>query len=309
MRAAPDPDPIAFKSATRDQWDRCASGWNDKSPLIRAWLRPSTDLLLDMAELRPGFRVLDVAAGSGDQTLDIAERVGPHGSVLATDLSRGILALASENARQRGIPTIDTLVADGEDLGVPDASFDAAVCRLGLMFFPDPLKGLREMGRALKPGGRASVMVFSAPDRNPCVSLLMATAMRHAGLPPRDPYLPGGPLSLGRPGHVQTLFEAAGYEDVKLVKIAAPFRVPSSAEYLDFVRTSASPVVDMIGRLDPAAQRAAWSEIEMALRAFDTGHGWEGPNELLVCSGRHQRSHQPRSAGSQPADPMPANFR
>ncbi len=242
--------------------------------------------MLDMAELKPGFRVLDVAAGAGDQTLDIAERIGPRGSVLATDLSPKILSLAMENARQRDILSIDTLVADGEDLGVPDASFDAAVCRLGLMFFPNPLKGLEEMRRALKPGCRASVMVFSTPDRNPCVTMLMATAMRHAGLPPRDPYIPGGPLSLGRPGLIETLFDAAGYQDVKLGKLSAPFRAPSLADYLDFVRTSASPVVDMLSRLDTDAQREAWTEIELSLHAFNATHGWEGPNELLVCSGR-----------------------
>ncbi len=128
---------------------------------------PATDLMLDMAGLKPGSRVLDVAAGAGDQTLDIAERVGPEGSVLATDLSPQILALAAANARQSGVSWIETLVADGEFLGVPEASFDAAVCRLGLMFFPGSPQGPAEMHRALKPGGRASAMVFSTPDQQP----------------------------------------------------------------------------------------------------------------------------------------------
>ncbi len=156
--------------------------------------------MLDGAGLAPGFRVLDVAAGAGDQTLDIAGRVGSDGSVLATDLSPEILALAARNARAARMKNIETLVADGRNLAVPEASFDAVVCRLGLMFFPDPFRGLQEMRRALKPGGRLSTMVFSATDGNPCVTLLMATAMKHAGLPPRDPYQPGGPLSLGKPG-------------------------------------------------------------------------------------------------------------
>ena len=278
-------DDIAFKQSTRAQWDRCASGWNDKSPLVRDWLRESTGVLLDKARLRPGFRVLDVAAGAGDQTLDIAERVGPQGSVLATDLSPDILALAAGNAHRLGISTIETLVADGENLDVAEASFDAAVCRLGLMFFPDPRRGLEQMFRALKPGGRLSTMVFSAPDRNPCVTLLMATAMKHAGLPPRDPYRPGGPLSLGKPGLIEGLFEAAGYRDVELITLSAPFRVPSVADYLDFVRTSASPVVDILSRLSQEAQELAWNEITSKLRAFEKTNGWEGPNELLVCSG------------------------
>jgi SAM-dependent methyltransferase len=140
---APAPlDPEKFKAATREQWDSHAKGWNDKSAQIRDWLCESTDAMLEMAEVRPGARVLDVAAGAGDQTLDIAKRVGPAGHVLATDLSPAILAFAKDNARRAGYGQVETLVVDGENLNVAEASFDAAICRLGLMFFPDPGKGL-----------------------------------------------------------------------------------------------------------------------------------------------------------------------
>src|SRR5690606_22256016 len=149
MNAIAPFDAEKFKAATRDQWDKSAKGWNDQSTRIRTWLRESTDAMLEMAEIRPGARVLDVAAGAGDQTLDIAKRVGSSGSVLATDLSPAILELAKDNARHAGYDNVETQVADGEDLRVPEASFDAAVCRLGLMFFPDPARGLREMFRAL----------------------------------------------------------------------------------------------------------------------------------------------------------------
>src|SRR5690606_15964089 len=118
--------------------------------------------------------------------------VGADGYVLATDLSPAILALARENAARAGYGNVGTQVADGESLPVEPASFDAAVCRLGLMFFPDPLQGLREMHRAARAGGKACSVVFSRPDRNPCVTILMSTALKHAGLAPRDPFQPGG---------------------------------------------------------------------------------------------------------------------
>jgi len=279
-------DPAAFKRAARDQWDQCAAGWNGKSSMIRTWLRAPTEIMLQMAAIEPGARVLDVAAGSGDQTLDIADRVGPSGAVLATDISPAILAFASENASRRGLRNVETKVADGESLGVPETSFDAAICRLGLMFFPDPGKGLQEIHRALKPGGRACTMVFSTPAENPCVDILVSTALNHAGLPQRDPYQPGGPLSLGKPGLIDRLFEAAGFSRVATVKIAAPFTLPSARDYLDFVRTSAGPIQQILGRLDVAAQQSAWDEIETRLRAFDTCEGWQGPNELLLTAGR-----------------------
>ncbi len=278
-------DAEKFKTATREQWDRHAKGWNDHSVQVGGWLRESTDAMLAMAEVGPGARVLDVAAGAGDQTLDIVKRVGPTGSVLATDLSPAILDLAKEKARRAGHGNVETLVADGENLTVPEASFDAAICRLGLMFFPDPSKGLREMFRALKPGGRACTMVFSTPDKNPCVSILVSTAFKYAGLPPRDPYQPGGLLGLGKPGLVDELFRQAGFSRVATTRVMAPFRLPSVKDYLDFVRTSASPILQILGRLDEAARHAAWTEIESKLSAFNTPGGWEGPNELLLTVG------------------------
>jgi SAM-dependent methyltransferase len=285
--AAPAPfNAEQFKAATREQWNKHAQGWNDNSARIRDWLRASTDAMLEMAGVNPGARVLDVAAGAGDQTLDIAKRVGPTGLVLATDLSPAILELAKANAQRAGHGNVETLVVDGENLNVPDASFDAAICRLGLMFFPDPGKGLRGMFRALKPGGMACMMVFSTPDKNPCVAILISTTLKHAGLPPRDPYQPGGLLSLGKPGLIDELFQQAGFSRVATTKVTAPFRLPSVDDYLDFVRTSASPIVQILGKLDDAARDAAWAEIKSKLSVFNTPSGWEGPNELLLTAGR-----------------------
>lgn len=274
------------KSAMRMQWDAAAAGWNDHTPKIRAWLGSATDAMLGMAGVATASRVLDVAAGTGDQTLAIAERVGPQGHVLATDLSPAVVALAEANAARAGFANVHARVADGEDLQVPAASFNAAVCRLGLMFFPDPLQGLREMHRALRPGGGACAMVFSTPERNPCVTILMSTALKHAGLPPRDPYAAGGLLSLGRPGRIDELFKSAGFRDVATTAIDAPFRLPSVRDYLAFIRSSASPIQQILGRLDEAAAAAAWGEMEERLSVFATPLGWVGPNELLLTAGR-----------------------
>lgn len=275
-----------FKAATREQWDKHAKGWNDKSADIRQWLRDPTDAMLEMAAIKPGARVLDVAAGAGDQTLDIAKRVGPSGYVLATDLSPAILEFTKVNTLRAGYRNVETLAVDGENLDIAEAAFDAAVCRLGLMFFPDPGKGLRQIFRALKPGGMACTMVFSSPDKNPCVAVLLATALKHVGLPPRDPYQPGGLLSLGKAGLIDELFQNAGFSRVATTRLSAPFRLRSVNDYLDFIRTSASPIQQLLGRLDDNAKNAAWAEIEEKLSAFDTADGWEGPNELLLTVGR-----------------------
>lgn len=277
--------PEEFKDATRQAWDKSAGGWNSQTQAIHAWLADATAAMLDAAHIRNGMRVLDIAAGAGDQTLAIARRVGSAGHVLATDISEVILQFAKDNAQHAGLPQVETRVCDAEELKVEEASFDAAVSRLGLMFCPSPLRALGQMLRALKPGGHAAVLVFSEPQHNPCIGILMSTAIKHAGLPPPDPFQPGSLLSLGKPGFLDGLFHQAGFTDVTTIPVSAPFRLPLAKDYLAFVRTSASPIMQLLGKLDPPAQAAAWTEMEDSLRAFQSPAGWEGPNELLLAAG------------------------
>ncbi|HQZ06445.1 MAG TPA: class I SAM-dependent methyltransferase [Burkholderiaceae bacterium] len=280
-----------FKTTMRAQWDHAAAGWNAHTADIRAWLSRPTEAMCRMAGVAPGARVLDVAAGAGEQTMVIACMVGPQGHVFATDLSPAIVALARANMDNAGFGQVETRVADGEHLGVAESSFDAAVCRLGLMFFPDPLQGLRELHRALRPGGGACTMVFSRPDRNPCVTILMSTALKHAGLPAGDPFQPGGLLSLGQPGRIDGLFRSAGFQDVATTAIDAVFHMRSADHYLEFIRSSASPIQGILGRLSPADAAAAWAEMRDRLDVYTTSDGWAGPNELLLTAGRRGDTH------------------
>ncbi len=267
-------------------WDAAAAGWHAHAAPLSAWLERATNGMLGMAGIGPGAQVLDVAAGAGEQTLAIARRVGPTGRVLATDLSPAMLALARQNALQAGLSQVQTHWADAQDLDVVPASFDAVVCRLGLMLFQQPQQALSGMQRALRPGGHICTLVFSQAQRNPCITTVLSTALEHAGLPPPDPSAPGGLLSLGRPGLADSLFLAAGFRDVATTRLDAPFCLPSVHAYLDFVRSAAGPVHDILKGLDDAAKQAAWSDMAKRLAVFNTATGWEGPNELLLTAGR-----------------------
>ncbi len=271
---------------TQQAWDRAAAGWNRHAPAIRRWLEVPTDVMIRMAGVQPGNRVVDVAAGAGDQTIDLARVVGPNGRVVAVDLSPGVLRHAAENAKAAGMAHVETHRADAADLRLPAASFDAAVCRLGLMFLPDPLAGLREIRAVLAPGGRFCSMVFAGPEVNPCIRILMTTALRHAGLPPRDPFLPGGLLSLGRPDALDGLFRQAGFFNVATTRIEAPFHLPATADYMAFIADAAAPILQILAPLDATARTAALADMAGQLDAFQTKAGWVGPNSLLLTTGQ-----------------------
>lgn len=265
-------------------WDKAAEGWSRNSALVNAWLQDVTPAMLAAAAIGPGSRVLDVAAGAGGQTLDIARRVGSGGHVLATDISSRILALAADKLRAAGVGNVETRVADAQDLRLDGAGFDAAVCRLGLMFCERPQAALAGIAAALKPGGRFAAVVFARPQANPCVAVLMATACRHAGLPPPSPFAPGSLFSLGQPGRMEQLLAGAGFTQVEVRELAAPFRLPGVAQYLDFIRSSGSPIMQILAPLSASAQAAAWDDMAVQLDLFTGEQGWEGPNVLLLCS-------------------------
>ena len=276
-------------AAAASSWDAAAAGWNQHTAMIHDWLHTVTQTMLDDAHIAAGARVLDIAAGAGDQTLDIALRVGPKGHVLATDVSPNILALAQKNLQVAGLSQVSIRVADAQSLDLAGADFDSAICRLGLMFCGDPLEALTQIRAALRPGGRFSALVFGLPENNPCLTILFKTARQHAGLPlmlsrPDDGDVVAGPLlSLARPGLLESLLREAGLIDVSVRSVSAPFHAPSAAHYVDFLRSSAAPLIDVLASLSDAAQQAAWDDMTQKLQVFATPHGWVGPNELLHC--------------------------
>jgi len=129
-------------------------------------------------------------------------------------------------------------------------------------------------------------MVFAGPDVNPCLRILMSTAMRHAGLAPRDPFQPGGLVSLGKPGLMDDLMHQAGFRSVATTRMEVAFRLPTTVDYLSFVKDSAGPILQILAPLEDAARAAAWKDIATQLDVYQTANGWIGPNTLLLTAGQ-----------------------
>jgi ubiquinone/menaquinone biosynthesis C-methylase UbiE len=143
-------------------WDLAA---HDYEPLWQAQLAEAQATLLALASLAPGERVLDVACGTGLVTFDAARAVGPGGRVLGIDLSGQMLEAARRRALERQVSNVSFARMDAQTLDFPDASFDVALCALGLMYLPDPEQALREMRRILRPGGRLGLAVWGERSR------------------------------------------------------------------------------------------------------------------------------------------------
>jgi SAM-dependent methyltransferase len=158
-----------------------AIGWRRSSAARAQLLAPLTERMLDLARVGVGHRVLDVAAGTGEQTLAAARRVGPTGSVLATDIAAQMLVLAAEAAAQEGLRNVETRVVDARDLDLEPESFHAAISRLALMLIPERARALEGIHRALKPGKKFAALVLATADESPLIALPMAIAARHAG--------------------------------------------------------------------------------------------------------------------------------
>ena len=277
-------DPVAFKETTRQQWQNAAAAWHRWTPTLQAWLVPVTEAMLDMADLQPGDRVLDLAAGAGEPSLSAAQRVGPSGHVLATDISSNILEFAAQTARERGLTNFDVRVMDGEKLDLADSSFDAVLSRLGLIYFPDRLGALRGVHRVLTSGGRVVLAGFSTPDQNRFFSIPISIIRRRAQLAPPAPGLPG-PFSLGAPGVMQEVLQGGGFTDVSVQAVSTQLHLSSANECVRFERESFGALQQMLASLPGADQEAAWDEIEQELRAFEGDNGFDAPAELILGAG------------------------
>jgi ubiquinone/menaquinone biosynthesis C-methylase UbiE len=280
----PQFDPVKYKNTTHDQWQAAAEAWYRWSPTLNQWLGKATDKMLEMAGITSGKRVLDIAAGAGEQSITAAKEVGPSGYVLATDISANILEYAKQMAQEAGVSNIETKIMDGENLALEDGTFDAVISRVGLIYFPDQQKALKEMLRVLKPGGKVAAVVYSTPEKNKFFSVPVSIIRNRAKLPPPLPGQPG-PFSLGAEGVIEKAFSQAGFKNVRSELVDSPLQLSSAKECVRFEKESFGALHQMMSSLSDSEKKSVWDEIERELQKFESGKGFIGPCEMVVAVG------------------------
>ena len=230
--------------------------------------------------------MLDIAAGAGGQTLSAARRVGNDGAVLATDLAPAILDYAEREARAAGLANVAVRAMDAEALDLEPGSFDAAICRLGLMYLPSLPAALASVRRALRPGGRLAAIVFSTPDRNGFFSVPVGIIRRRAGLGAPVAGQPG-PFSLGASGVLAGALAAAGFGAIEVRALDAPLRLPTAADCLRLEQESFGALHQMLSGLDDAGPRGGVGRGRDGARRLRGSRRLRGP--VRAAGGRRDR--------------------
>jgi SAM-dependent methyltransferase len=277
-------NPLAYKEATREQWQQAADAWHQWTPTIRKWFADATQAMIEMGEMTSGSRVLEVAAGAGEPAFTFARHVGPSGYVLATDISSNLVELMRRSAADQELANVEARVMDGENLDLPDSSFDVVSSRVGLIYFPNQQRALEESRRVLRSGGKVVACVYTTGERNPFFAIPVSIIRRRAQLPQPLPGQPG-PFSLGGDGVLEEAFRKAGFRDIESRIVPSPLKMSSTAEYLRFIRESFGALHQMLSGLPVEEHESVWDEVEQELRQFEGPDGFNGPCEMIVAAG------------------------
>lgn len=241
-----------IRQQQRDEWSVAAPGWRQHREVLTRPTAPMTDKMLEMAAIRPGQSVLDLACGIGEPAFSIARVVGPTGYVLGMDITKPMIEAAENWAEQHNLKNVEfRLITNELELGVGEASFDAATCRQGLMFMPMPVRVMETLRQALKPGGRVTVSTWCSL---PFYNLLMQVLSGYVQIPPPDPTAPG-PFAIASQEVLENILKAAGFSEVRSEMVRAGIIDKNDpAAYWDVASETSGPLMTLLAAL-PAEKR------------------------------------------------------
>lgn len=280
-------DSTQHKAPERQHWDTVAPGWRKWWGMFERSAQTVSDRLISMAQIEPGQRVLDIATGIGEPAITAAHRVGAAGHVVATDLSPGMLAFAQERAVALGLQNKEFRELDAEHLDLLAGTFDAVVCRWGLMFLPNLAATLEKIRQKLVHGGYFAAAVWSAPARVPFIRLPIDVINQHIQVPPP---LPGtlGPFSLADIDALKLVFAQAGFSEVRSEAMMLTFEFATASDFMRHRQEISASTNVMLANQSTEQQKRIWLAIRDA--AQQQYGGADGtvriPGETICVVGR-----------------------
>ena len=244
---------LEIRDQQKASWNKFSPGWKKWDNLVVDFLQPMGDEIIRLIKPSGNDLVLDIAAGTGEPGLTIATKLN-GGKVIITDLAEDMLTIARNNAAERGIQNIETVLCDACDLPFGDNTFDAISCRFGFMFFPDMLMALKEMVRVLKPGGRIAAAVWNGPENNFWVTAMSAAIGKYTEMP-KPPAGAPGMFRCSPEGLMTGLFAQAGLKIVAQHEVPGTMKCETAEVYWDFTTEVVAPVVATLSKTDEATKQ------------------------------------------------------
>jgi SAM-dependent methyltransferase len=276
----------ALRARLAGMWAAVAPGWGEHADNADARGARCTARMLDGANVRSGDRVLELACGPGGLGLAAAERVGPEGAVVLTDVAEAMTAIAAARAAERGLINVSARVLDLERIDEPDSSYDVVLCREGLMFAVEPERAVGEIARVLRPRGRVAVAVWGPRERNPWLGLVMDALSAQIGAPVPPPGVPG-PFALADAAELRGLLEAAGLAGAAVQELSVPLRTASFDEWWARTSALAGPLSAILASMPAAGVQALRERARDAARPYETASGGlDFPGVTLIATGR-----------------------
>ena len=234
-------DSEKYKESERQNWDSVANNWQKWWKTIEIGAGKVSRRLIELAEIKPGPRVLDIATGVGEPAITAANQIGNNGYILATDISPQMLSVAKQRAISLGLQNvIEFKEGDTETIDLPSSTFDAVLCRWGMTLFLDIDTGLSNIYKSLVDGGHFAASVWSSADKVPVLAIAANTIMKVINSSPPSPKVPGL-FNLSDENVLKNSFVKSGFRDVSVERVSVTFEFDSAETYTSCIlETSAS---------------------------------------------------------------------
>lgn len=258
--------------------------WNEMSKTFDRWLpyiQPVAEALISLADLSEGQEILDVAAGTGEPSLTIARRFGSKIHITAVDGAEAMVAVANEKRRKEGLSNAIFLPMKAEALAFPTDRFDRVISRFGVMLFDNPLQGLKEMRRVLKPGGKITIAVWDEFHRIKSLHLIWELIMKRLPAKERPP-LPKM-ADLGPPGKLETLLHDAGFQEFQIRTLPLLYHFDTFETYWT-INTESGTLREPLDRFSPFEQEEMKREASQQILPFSKNGKIVMENQALLAS-------------------------
>jgi ubiquinone/menaquinone biosynthesis C-methylase UbiE len=265
-------DAEALRQEIAERWERAAPGWGTQRAVFQAGAQPVSQWLIEAVDPQPGLRILELAAGPGDTGLLAAELLRPHGTLILTDISEGMLEVARARAQELGITNVEFRAMDAEWIDLPPADVDGVICRWGYMLMADPGAALRETRRVLKPGGTVALAVWAGPEHNLWASVPIAELVRMGAIEPPDPNAPGM-FAWRDPAVIAEALEEAGFVLAQVDQVDLAWRFPSLDDWWDSQLELSVTLREAVTTLTPAQRDELRDAIDERLADFVAADG------------------------------------